>query len=201
MKKKKYVSVQEVANYLEVSRQSVHKWINKGKIPVDRMPSGLIKIHRIDLLDYLKENNIYVDKEFFDITTIKIFTLSNDESLLDLINEVFKSVSLLGKFSSDYDLEISCSKDSITGLLKLGDLKPEILLIDLDLTKKNGIDICDRLKSDAVFKSTKIVAFTSDYRKYKNDLESDNIQYVLEKPFSENKFMDQIIPIIKSCIS
>ena len=65
VKTKKYITVNQVAEYLEVSKQAVNKWINNGELKVYRLPSGRIKILRSDFLSYLEENDLYVDHDFF----------------------------------------------------------------------------------------------------------------------------------------
>ncbi len=48
--KKKYLTVNQGAEYLEVSKQAVNKWINDRELRVYRLPSGRIKILRTDFL-------------------------------------------------------------------------------------------------------------------------------------------------------
>ena len=84
-KKSKYVTVNQVADYLEVSKQAVNKWINEGLLNVYRLPSGRIKLLRSDFLQYLKDNNLYIDKKYFGIESKKVVIIDDDEQILNFI--------------------------------------------------------------------------------------------------------------------
>ena len=77
----RYITVNQVAEYLEVSKQAVNKWIKEGYLKVYRLPSGRIKILRSDFLAYLKENKLFIDKRFFGINRKRIVLLDDNEGI------------------------------------------------------------------------------------------------------------------------
>ena len=93
VKAKKYITVNQVAEYLEVSKQAVNKWINNGELKVYRLPSGRIKILRSDFLSYLEENDLYVDKDFFKNSEKKIVIIDDDEQIFNLFKRFFHKIN------------------------------------------------------------------------------------------------------------
>ena len=99
-KRSKYLSVTQVAEYLEVSKQAVNKWINEGILNVDRLPSGRIKILRADFLQYLKDHDLHIDKMYFGIESNKVVIIDDDEKILDLLKKYYPKIKIL--YASGY---------------------------------------------------------------------------------------------------
>lgn len=57
----------------------------------------------------------------------------------------------------DFVQEITCYNNAEEALLKMTTNKPDVLVMDLDMPKLNGIKVCDLLREDSRFKDLPIV--------------------------------------------
>lgn len=187
-KKSKYVTVKQVAEYLEVSRQAVNKWINEGILKADRLPSGRVKILRSDFLHYLKSHNIHIENEYFGNATLKIVVIDDDEKILDFIKKFFNRIN--------FDGEIEYAVEGISGLILIGSVKPNLVILDIDMPGMNGIEVCKKVLSDERLVGTKIVIISGYISKYSEELSELNIQEKIEKPFKFSDLENRLVPIL-----
>ena len=48
-KVRRWISVEEAANYLAVSSRTIRRYLEKGVVPLHKLPTGLVRIDRCDL--------------------------------------------------------------------------------------------------------------------------------------------------------
>lgn len=137
----------QIGKMLNVSRQAVNQWIDKGYIQSYRTPGGHRRVRRADLMNFLKERNIPVPevllKSFSDNGHVRsrIMVIDDDQDYLALIQQAI--ITQLPKadvmlFSNGYD-----------ALMALGANPPDLLVLDLKMPNIDGFEICARLKSNA----------------------------------------------------
>ena len=187
-KKSKFLSVKQVAEYLEVSKQAVDKWINAGEFKVFRLPSGRIKILRSDFLDYIKTNELYLDKEFFNIGSNKIVVIDDNESIHSLFQKFFEEVNS--------DLEVKYAADGMSGLLLLGASKPDIVILDIEMPGMNGIDLCKKILADDSLAGIYIVVISGYLSKYEKELKKIGLETFIEKPFTFKDLNETLLPLL-----
>ena len=190
MKTKKYITVNQIADYLEVSKQAVNKWINNGELKAYRLPSGRIKILRSDFLFYLQENDLYVDNEYFKNGVKKIVVIDDNEQIFDLFKSFFHSVNS--------ELKIEHASDGISGLLAIGSIKADIVILDIEIPGMNGIEVCRKLLSDESFAGIKIVLVSGHINKYKDEIKNLEIASAIEKPFRLKDLENKLLPLINN---
>lgn len=81
----------------------------------------------------------------------KILIIEDNESYLSILNQKFT----YEKF------EVITAKDGDEGLEKISDNKPDIILIDLLLPKKNGIQIMEELRQKKWGKNIPVIILTN----------------------------------------
>ena len=187
-KKSKFLSVKQVAEYLEVSKQAVDKWINAGEFKVFRLPSGRIKILRSDFLDYIKTHELYLDKEFFNIGSNKIVVIDDNESIHSLFQKFFEEVNS--------DLEVKYAADGMSGLLLLGASKPDIVILDIEMPGMNGIDLCKKILADDSLAGIDIVVISGYLSKYEKELKKIGLETFIEKPFTFKDLNEKLLPLL-----
>ena len=187
-KKSKFLSVKQVADYLEVSKQAVDKWIHAGDLKVYRLPSGRIKILRSDFLDYIKTHNLYLDKDFFDLESRKIVVIDDDESIHSIFQKFFEEI--------DSDLEVQYANDGMSGLLLLGSLKPDIVILDIEMPGMNGIELCKKILADKTLAGIKIVVISGYLINYEAELKKFGLDTFIEKPFTLPDLNLKLMPLI-----
>lgn len=187
-KKTKFLSVKQVAEYLEVSKQAVDKWIIAGELKVYRLPSGRIKILRSDFLEYIKTHNLYLDKEFFNVDPGKIVVIDDDESIHNLFQKFFKEINS--------ELEVKYAVDGISGLLILGASKPDIVILDIEMPGMNGIELCKKILADNSLTGINIVVISGYLSKYEDELKKMGLETFIEKPFIIKDLNDKLLPLL-----
>jgi excisionase family DNA binding protein len=184
----KYMTVKQVADYLEVSKQAVNNWVQSGDLKVYRLPSGRIKILRSDFLAYLKQNNLYIDPSFFSSNTSHVVIIDDDKKILDLYRHFFES--------KNYQGTIDYATDGISGLLKVGSAQAGIVILDIELEGINGIQVCERILHDEALLGVKIFIVSSYVSKYEDRLNAMGIQHRIEKPFSFRTLEEKLMPYL-----
>lgn len=188
VKKKKYITVNQVAEYLEVSKQAVNKWINNNELKVYRLPSGRIKILRSDFLYYLEENDLYVDKDFFKNGDKKIVIIDDNEQIFDLFKTFFHNIN--SRLKIEYD------SNGISGLLTIGSLKPDIVILDIEIPGINGIEVCRKILNDKSLSHIKIVIVSGYIHKYQDEIEKLAIATIINKPFRLIELENKLMPLL-----
>ena len=186
--KSRFLSVKQVADYLEVSKQAVDKWIHAGELKVYRLPSGRIKILRSDFLDYLKTHDLYLDKDFFNLESGKIVIVDDDESIHSIFQKFFEEVKP--------DLDVKYADDGISGLLLLGAEKPDIVILDIEMPGMNGIELCKKILADESLTGIKIVVISGYLINYEEELKKLGLETFIEKPFNLRDLNSKLLPLI-----
>lgn len=150
----------QIGKMLNVSRQAVNQWIDKGYIQSYRTPGGHRRVRRADLIGFLKERKIpipevlqkSIDDRANEVQP-RIMMIDDDEDFLVLMQQAIleqlprAQVSL---FSNGYD-----------ALVALGANIPDLLVLDLKMPKIDGLEVCQRLKSNQRTKGLPILILSA----------------------------------------
>ena len=182
----------EVARYCRVSGVQVHRWIKDGKLKCYRYPGGRYKISKANFREFLVSNDIPVIEEFFAAgTDIKARILIGEDDL------DFAKI-LRQNLQENYpDFEVEAVNDGYEVLMKLGEFRPDLLILDIKMPKINGLEVCQRMKSNDYYGSIKILAITGNAKTYPRELvlESGADEYLI-KPFTSDDLFCQVDKIV-----
>lgn len=62
---------------------------------------------------------------------------------------------------SQYDIDVTIARDGQEGLQVVAELKPDFIVLDLNLPKINGLQLCRRVKRDPETAHIPVVIFTA----------------------------------------
>ncbi len=119
----------------------------------------------------------------------KIIIVEDDQSLQNALSEVI----------SREGFEVESAFDGEEAIKTIGKYKPDLVLLDIILPKKNGYDVLQKLKKDPETKSIPVMILT-------NLEEVDNVQkaldlgatnYLVKSDFSLKDVMGKIREILK----
>ncbi|MFH1070561.1 MAG: response regulator [Candidatus Glassbacteria bacterium] len=181
----------DVARYCGVSHVHVNRWIKKGRLKCFRYPRGRYKITKEDFKDFLKRNNIPINESFFERKgRIKILIGEDNPEFAQGLKEL-----LQGEYP-EYKIEVV--NDGYEVLLKMGEFRPDLLILDIRMPKIDGLEVCRRLKADSsAFTNTKIIAMTAHYATYsKADVLNTGADGYLIKPFKTDELLKSIDELI-----
>jgi len=94
------------------------------------------------------------------IKPVKILLVEDNESDIKLIEEAFSEASLYSKLSVVRDGEEAGMFLSRKGEFDRAD-KPELILLDLNMPKKNGIELLNEIKCDDELKKIPVIVLTT----------------------------------------
>ncbi|GAB4327917.1 MAG: response regulator [Calditrichia bacterium] len=174
--KSNFLSVKQVADYLGVTRQTVTNWIRNGIFKAYRLPTGTLKIRNQEFLKYLQENNLFIDPEFFANDALKVLAVDDDPGVLQFLKDFF------ARNFPNYDFYTA--ENGVAGLIKVGEIKPDLLIIDIEMPEMNGMEVCKRILSDPEMEDIKIIIGTGYRDKYIDELEKLNVFAILSKPYT-----------------
>lgn len=120
----------------------------------------------------------------------KILIAEDEEDILELLSAIFGDLG---------DYEILYAKDGEETLRIARADNPGIILLDIQLPKLNGYEVCKLVKSDPTMSQTKVLmisgmAQNSDWQKAQ---EAGADRYVI-KPFSSIELLEKVEELLKS---
>jgi excisionase family DNA binding protein len=143
-KKIRIFSALEVANICGVVNQTAINWIKSKHLKAFTTPGGQYRIYADDLVNFLEGRDMRVPEELFAIlkgdTSNTILIIDDNEELNNLLKEV------IGKQMKGY--KIYQAFDGFEAGKLLGEHKPKVILLDIDLPGVDGYTLCKRIKND-----------------------------------------------------
>ncbi|MBN2289137.1 MAG: response regulator [Candidatus Glassbacteria bacterium] len=185
------LSTGDIAHYCHTTVMQVNRWIKSKSLKAFRNPGGQYRINKRDFKRFLESNGMPVIDEFFQKTSGKKILVADDD------RTVVAAISYLLRAHSP-DFEVEAAGDGYEALIKAGDYKPDLMILDIRMPKIDGLEICRRLRQNPQITSgIKILAITGHSEAYNRDLviASGADEYLL-KPFDKEtllKMVDELI--------
>jgi len=118
----------------------------------------------------------------------KILALDDEPHILAIVREVF---------TRDPRLHIETAESGFEALIRFGQLKPDLVILDLHLAGMNGIDVCRRIKGHPDFLNTKVVVLTGfPQSALLPELTAISVDRVLIKPVSIDELADAVYGLL-----
>ena len=117
-----------------------------------------------------------------------MIVIDDDNKIINLFQRYFQEIS------SDWQIEYA--RDGMTGLLKIGVFRPDVVILDIEMPGMDGIEVCKKVQEDENLSHIKVViisGFTTIYEDQLNDL---GIASILEKPFTFSELNDKLKSIL-----
>ena len=97
--------------------------------------------------------------------------------------------------------EVACAKDGDEAIQKAKDFKPELIILDIMMPKKNGIEVCKILRSQTIFNDTIIIFLTAlnDELSHVKGLEFGADDYI-SKPISPKILVSKVNSLFRRLI-
>jgi len=154
-KKVRIFSALEVANICGVVNQTAINWIKNNHLKAFTTPGGQYRIYAEDLLEFLNSRGMRVPEELLEITghkVKKVLIIDDDNELNDMLKNI------LSKKFEGY--EIHQAFDGFEAGRLLAEIKPAVILLDIDLPGVNGHELCKRIKNDSQIAVPVIIAIS-----------------------------------------
>jgi len=149
-----FVTTSEASKVCGVARTTVAKWIDQGLLQAFVTPGGHRKIRKEDLKDFLEKHGIKPQKKERQKKCIILIVDDNPDDIR-LLEAAFLPAS--DKY------EVHSAKGGFQAIYKIGELKPDIVILDLVMPDMDGFKVCERIKNNPDTKKIKIIAVTAYY--------------------------------------
>jgi len=93
--------------------------------------------------------------------------------------------------------QVVTAKDGVDALEQLGDYKPDVMLLDIEMPRMDGFDLARNVRADARLKDVPIIMITSRMAdKHRNYAMEIGVDHYLGKPYQEEQLLELITGFI-----
>lgn len=183
-----YLTTREAARRLGVSINSLKAWIREERLPALRTPGGHHRVSTEDLAVF--QARLAENSRLPGTSRSRILVVDDDEALLAALKETLEEIIP--------DSVVETAADSYEALLQVGAFRPDVLVLDIQMPRLDGFEVCRRLKGRRGTASVRILAVTAypDGGVRERILECGADDF-LEKPFAIQKFRSRVLALIE----
>lgn len=99
----------------------------------------------------------------------------------------------LAEFVKDLGYEVRMARDGIEALEVIENNKPDILLVDLEMPRMNGLELTSHLRNKEETKDIPVIMITSrSTEKHREMADSAGVNIYMTKPFAEDELLESI---------
>jgi DNA-binding response OmpR family regulator len=119
----------------------------------------------------------------------KILIIEDDVAILELLLTIFNLFD---------DYQILCSRDGEEALRIVKEDTPDIILLDMQIPKINGNDLCRIIKSNPTTSCIKVVILTGMSQDFElQKAKEAGADACMTKPFSSNAIVERVEELLK----
>ncbi len=182
-----YLTTGEAAKKCGVKLNTIKNWIRNGEITAIQTPGGHWRIPRDTFLIFMEKFNAPATPTDTNASEHRILVIDDEESAHELV---------VGALNVHYpDCEVHSAHDGYSGLIDIGRLQPNLVILDIMMPDINGLEIIRRLKAvDSPLPNAKIIAITaaSDRPLVIRRIHQSGIEALLFKPLDINALIDAV---------
>ena len=177
----------DIAKYCHTTITQVNRWIQRGEIKSFKIPGGHNRITVEEFKNFIERYDIPISEEIQQkVRKTRILIADDDTTFVDLFSELLKA-----NFT---DVEIEVAYDGYEALIKTGDIKPDILILDMRMPKIDGLEVCRRLRQDTTIDQDIIIlALTGHSEAYdRNEVLTSGANEYLIKSMDIDNLIEQV---------
>ena len=188
---KKPLSVGQVAEICRVSKKTVLNWIYDGALKAFTTYGGHYRVWPANIKKFLDIAGMDIPFDYVDERTTHILIIDDDHDYSQMLKSAI-AVDLP-------DAEITVTDDGYEGLMLIGEIKPQLVILDIKMPKLDGFQVLELLKNRKNEHEMKVLV-VSGYldQETKNQLSRTIANYALDKLSDINVLIKTIVSIVKS---
>jgi excisionase family DNA binding protein len=156
---RRFFTTSQVARYCEVSNDGVLKWIKARKLKAFATPGGHYRISAEDFREFLLLYAFPIQESFFgtpaEAASVKRVLVVDDEP-----DQRRLLLRLLRKIDSTWLLD--AAKDGYEAGIKIGMMRPDLVVLDLMMPRVDGLSLCRSIRSNPGTRSVRVLVITGD---------------------------------------
>jgi CheY-like chemotaxis protein len=100
---------------------------------------------------------------------------------------------------SDGDYEVTAVNNGAKAVLKLAEMRPDIILSDIIMPEKNGYEVCEYVKSHPEFRTIPVILLTGTFEPFDPDrADKAGCDAVVTKPFESQSLIHKVEELIEA---
>ena len=105
--------------------------------------------------------------------------------------------NIIRKTLTTYDCEIVEANDGLEGLAMARELNPDLIILDIDMPKMNGLDVLMNLRNDVKFTNTPIIMLTAKSKEKNVRIAFKlGVEAFIGKPFKRYELIERIQSVL-----
>ena len=180
----------QAAEYLGVTSRTVQLWADAGIVSSWKTPGGHRRYNLPEIQELAKKIQAGIPPSLASSSKpIKVLIIEDDPSLLRLYELTLKSWGLA--------LELYLANNGYSGLLKIGQIEPDLLILDINLPNINGLSIVNSLSESNLLDCMELLVVTGlDIDHVRTALPKNLEKIILSKPVSFDYIKSKLKKII-----
>jgi excisionase family DNA binding protein len=173
----------EAAEICRVSQQTIIRCFDSGRLKGFRVPgSKFRRIPRGNLIKFMRDNHIPLDN--LDSGRKKVLVVDDDAELVELITDIL---------TRDGRYEIRTASSGYEAGMVTQMFRPDLILLDYMLPDVNGNVVCQTIRNNPEFESTRIIIVSGVIKQEEIDqLLRSGAQEFVKKPFTITELTDKV---------
>lgn len=136
---KKPLGVGQVAAICRVSKKTVLNWIYDGALKAFTTYGGHYRIWPANVKKFLDSSGMDIPFDYVDDTKIQILIIDDEPSYTQMLSSVISAEIPTA--------EITTTDDGYEGLLLIGEIKPQLVILDIKMPKVDGLQVLELLRT------------------------------------------------------
>jgi len=188
---KKPLSVGQVAEVCRVSKKTVLNWIYDGGLKAFTTYGGHYRVWPANVKKFLDQTGMDIPFEFVDDRTTSVLIIDDDADYSRMLKSAIKT-----------DLphvEVTTTDDGYEGLVMIGEMKPQLVILDIRMPKVDGLQVLELLKNrrnEHEMKVLVVSAYLDD--RTRKQLKNTVVDYALDKLTDVDELVRTITALLRS---
>ncbi len=187
MRDKAVYTTGEAAEICKLSQQTIIRCFDNGQLQGFRVPgSKFRRIPHADLIRFIKENNIPMDK----ITSGKtrVLVVDDDPQIVELFIDVLQA---------DGRFEVASAQSGYDAGVLTQQFHPDIVILDYMLPDINGNVVCKTIRKNPDLADMKILIISGMVNPAEvEELMAAGADEFIKKPFNIEKVIERIVELV-----
>ena len=149
---KKPLSVGQVAEICRVSKKTVLNWIYDGGMKAFTTYGGHYRVWPANVKKFLDTTGMDIPFDYVDDRTTHILVIDDDIDFSTILKSAITAELP--------EVEVTTTDDGYEGLMLIGELKPQLVILDIKMPKLDGFQVLELLKNRKTEQDLKVLVIT-----------------------------------------
>lgn len=151
---KDYYTTHEISKILKVDFTTVIDWCDQGELLCYKTPGGHRRINPVDLFSFMRKFGFPIPEELAREAPLKFLVVDDEDPVRSTVSRLLKL--------SWPEAVVDSAKDGFEAGKKTGLLRPDAIVLDINLPGLDGFAVCQLIRTDPLTSHTRILAISGE---------------------------------------